>query len=88
MVDALTGDVLATNTLEKPRAAVFDLQDALAKEVSQILRKGLGNEVESAVNRPGTSNAEAGKRCNTRRVRSTASIRFWRWVVSSRRSIA
>jgi tetratricopeptide (TPR) repeat protein len=59
LVDALTGDVLATNTLEKPRAAVIDLQDALAKEVSQILRKGLGNEVESAVNRPGTSNAEA-----------------------------
>jgi serine/threonine protein kinase/tetratricopeptide (TPR) repeat protein len=59
LVDALTGDVLASNTLEKPRAEVIDLQDALAKEVSQILRKFLGDEVESAVNRPGTSNAQA-----------------------------
>jgi TolB-like protein len=59
LIDALTKNELASKTLEKPRANVFDLQDALAKEVSQVLRTFLGNEIETLVNRPGTSNAQA-----------------------------
>jgi len=59
LIDALTKNELASKTLEKPRANLFDLQDALAKEVSQVLRTFLGNEIENLVNRPGTSNAQA-----------------------------
>jgi len=59
LIDALTKNELASKTLDKPRANVFDLQDALAKEVSQVLRTFLGNEIENLVNRPGTSNAQA-----------------------------
>jgi serine/threonine-protein kinase len=59
LIDALTKNELASKTLDKPRANVFDLQDALAKEVSEILRAFLGSEIENVVNRPGTSNAQA-----------------------------
>jgi eukaryotic-like serine/threonine-protein kinase len=59
LIDALTKNELASKTLDKPRANVFDLQDALAKEVSEVLRTFLGSEIENVVNRPGTSNAQA-----------------------------
>ena len=59
LVDALTGDQIDSKTIERPRADVFQLQDDLAKEVSQVLRKSLGREVDGMVNRRGTSNPAA-----------------------------
>ena len=59
LVDALTGDVLASKTVEQSRADVFKIQDSVAKEVSVALRKDLGGEIEGLVSRPGTSNTQA-----------------------------
>ena len=59
LVDALTGEQIDSKTIEKPRAEIFQLQDELAKEVSQHLRKAVGREVEGMTSRRGTSNAAA-----------------------------
>jgi tetratricopeptide (TPR) repeat protein len=59
LVDALDGSQLASRTFERSRSDLFALQDTLAKEVSAVLRKQLGNEIESVISRPGTSNAQA-----------------------------
>jgi serine/threonine protein kinase/tetratricopeptide (TPR) repeat protein len=59
LVDAATSQELDSKTIDRPRTDVFALQDALAKEVSEILRKSLGREIESIARRPSTSNAKA-----------------------------
>jgi len=59
LVDASDGHQLDSKTFERPRADLFALQDTLAKEVSQILRKSLGKEIDAVAQRPGTSNSEA-----------------------------
>jgi TolB-like protein/tetratricopeptide (TPR) repeat protein len=60
LADALTGDAIGrAKTIEAPRGDLFKLQDSIAKEVSQGLRTQLGTEIESIVNRPGTSNEQA-----------------------------
>jgi serine/threonine protein kinase/tetratricopeptide (TPR) repeat protein len=59
LVDALTGDAIGSATIEQPRSDLFKLQDSLAKQVSFILRKKLGSEIEGITTRPGTRNAEA-----------------------------
>ena len=59
LVDAADGSQIASRNFEKPRSDLFALQDTLAKEVSLVLRKQLGTEIEGAASRPGTSNAQA-----------------------------
>jgi serine/threonine-protein kinase len=46
LINAATGKEIASRTLERPRQAVFELQDDLANEVSTFLRQRLGQEVE------------------------------------------
>jgi serine/threonine-protein kinase len=59
LIDALSGNQIDSKTIERPRANLFDLQDALAKEVAGVLRTALGKEVETVANQSGTSNSGA-----------------------------
>ena len=59
LTDAVTGNQIASKTFDKARTDLFTLQDTLAKEVSQALRSQLGKEIDNAIARPGTSNAQA-----------------------------
>jgi serine/threonine-protein kinase len=59
LVDALTGNEIGTTTLDRPREELFKLQDDLASEISRILRKDLGHEVQGLVSKVGTRNARA-----------------------------
>ena len=46
MINAATGTEIGNKTLERPRQELFELQDELAKEVSNFLRERLGQEVQ------------------------------------------
>ncbi|HEX8943116.1 MAG TPA: serine/threonine-protein kinase, partial [Gemmatimonadaceae bacterium] len=60
LADAKTGDNIGrAKTIEAARTDLFKLQDSIAKEVSLGLRSQLGDQIESLVNRPGTSNTQA-----------------------------
>ncbi|CAN5717829.1 hypothetical protein BH24GEM1_BH24GEM1_07430 [soil metagenome] len=59
MINAATGDVVGSKTLERPRSEIFALQDDLAKEVSVFLRQRLGQEIELERTRVGTGNTQA-----------------------------
>jgi serine/threonine-protein kinase len=59
LIDALTGNQIDSKTIDRPRANLFDLQDALAKEVAGELRTALGKEVDMVTNQSGTSNSQA-----------------------------
>ncbi|MEO7964050.1 MAG: protein kinase, partial [Gemmatimonadaceae bacterium] len=58
LVKARTGRDLRSITLARPRSESFELQDDLAREVTNFLRKGIGIQVELEGN-AGTRNAEA-----------------------------
>jgi eukaryotic-like serine/threonine-protein kinase len=59
LVNPVDGTVIASKTLERPRAEIFALQDDLVKEVAAFLRERLGREVEVKESRVGTSKPEA-----------------------------
>ncbi len=59
LVNAATGSELASRTVERARAEIFDLQDELSKEVSNFLRARLGEEVQLQARRAETGNVRA-----------------------------
>ncbi|HET8625185.1 MAG TPA: serine/threonine-protein kinase [Gemmatimonadales bacterium] len=59
LINPTTGAELSSKTVEQPRAAVFALQEDLAKEVSVFLRQELGQEVQLQESRIGTRNEKA-----------------------------
>jgi eukaryotic-like serine/threonine-protein kinase len=59
LLNASTGEVIGSRTLERPREEIFALQDDLAKEVSIFLRQRLGQEIALERTRVGTSNTGA-----------------------------
>ncbi|MGH7627850.1 MAG: hypothetical protein ACREOF_00350, partial [Gemmatimonadales bacterium] len=59
LVNAVTGAELGNQTIERPRAELFALQDDLAKEVSFFLRARLGQEIEVRESRAGTRHVAA-----------------------------
>ena len=59
LVDALTGDEIGSTTLDRPRGELFKLQDDLASDVSRILRKQLGHEVQGLESHVGTHDVHA-----------------------------
>ncbi|HET7599688.1 MAG TPA: serine/threonine-protein kinase [Gemmatimonadales bacterium] len=59
LVNAANGTEIASRTIERPRAEVFELQEDLAKEVSIFLRQRLGQEVELQQSKLGTTNTGA-----------------------------
>ena len=56
LVNAATGEEIASKTVERPRKEIFALQDDLAKEVSLFLRDRVGQEIKLRESRIGTSN--------------------------------
>ncbi len=59
LVDGPSGTVLAAATVERPRGELFDLQDDLAEQVSNLLRSELGEEIRLAEMRAGTESVAA-----------------------------
>ena len=59
LVDAPSGDEIGSTTLDRERSDVFALQDELAEEVSRILRKTLGREIQGMESRIDTRSAAA-----------------------------
>jgi serine/threonine-protein kinase len=59
MVDARNGSSLGSTKIEKTKADAFALQDTLVTQVSAVLRKQLGNQVQILTSKAGTSNAAA-----------------------------
>jgi TolB-like protein/tRNA A-37 threonylcarbamoyl transferase component Bud32 len=59
LINAATGEEIASKTLERPRKEIFALQDDLAKEVSLFLRDRVGQEIKLRESRIGTSNTAA-----------------------------
>src|SRR5690606_17907279 len=59
LVDAPSGDEIGSATLDRERSDVFALQDELAEEVSRILRKTLGREIQGMESRIDTRSAAA-----------------------------
>jgi TolB-like protein len=59
MLDARTGNSIGSTSIEKTKQDAFALQDTLVTEVSAVLRKQLGQQVEVLTSRAGTSNAAA-----------------------------
>ena len=59
MLDARTGSSIGSTSIEKTKADAFALQDTLVTEVSAVLRKQLGQQVEVLTSKAGTSNAAA-----------------------------
>ena len=59
MLDARTGNSIGSTTIEKTKADAFALQDTLVAEVSAVLRKQLGQQVQVLNSKAGTSNAAA-----------------------------
>ncbi len=59
LINAATGAEIGSTTIEKPKADLFALQDALASEVSRFLRERLGQEVTIRQSRKGTSSVAA-----------------------------
>lgn len=59
MINTADGSVQSSGPLERQREDVFGLQDDLTKQVSEFLRRRLGQVVEQIQTRAGTSNAAA-----------------------------
>jgi tetratricopeptide (TPR) repeat protein len=59
MLDARTGNSIGSTEIEKTKQDAFALQDTLVSEVSAVLRKQLGQQVEVLTSKAGTSNAAA-----------------------------
>jgi len=59
MINTGDGSVQSSGPLEREREDVFGLQDDLTKQVSEFLRRRLGQVVEQIETRAGTSNAAA-----------------------------
>ena len=59
MLDARTGNSIGSTTIEKTKQDAFALQDTLVTEVSAVLRKQLGQQVQVLTSKAGTSNAAA-----------------------------
>ncbi len=59
MINTTDGSVQSSGPLEREREDVFGLQDALTQQVSEFLRRRLGQVVAQIVTRAGTSNAAA-----------------------------
>lgn len=59
LVDGERGTVIDAATVGRPRGELFALQDDLAAQVSNFLRRRLGEEIRLAEMRAGTSSVEA-----------------------------
>jgi eukaryotic-like serine/threonine-protein kinase len=59
MLDARTGNSIGSTKIEKTKQDAFALQDTLVTEVSAVLRKQLGQQVQVLTSKAGTSNAAA-----------------------------
>jgi class 3 adenylate cyclase/TolB-like protein len=59
LVDGPSGTVLTAATVERPRGELFELQDDLAEQVSNLLRSELGKEIRLAEMRAGTESVTA-----------------------------
>jgi serine/threonine-protein kinase len=59
LVDALSGEQIASRRVEQPRDQIIALQDSLAKELSEFLRRRVGGEIERLTSRVGTKNSQA-----------------------------
>jgi eukaryotic-like serine/threonine-protein kinase len=59
MLDARDGKSLGSTTIEKTKADAFALQDTLVTQVSAVLRKQIGNQVQILTSKAGTSNSAA-----------------------------
>jgi tetratricopeptide (TPR) repeat protein len=58
-VNAATGDEISNIPLVRPRRDIFALQDDMANQVSNFLRRQLGQEIELEQTRSGTRNPDA-----------------------------
>jgi class 3 adenylate cyclase/TolB-like protein len=59
LVDGASGTVIAAATVQRPRGELFELQDDLAVQVSNLLRSELGKEIRLAEMRAGTESVAA-----------------------------
>ncbi|PYP76397.1 MAG: hypothetical protein DMD35_18670 [Gemmatimonadetes bacterium] len=59
LLDANTGNSIGSTTIEKTKQDAFALQDTLVTEVSAVLRKQLGKQVQVLNSKAGTRNAAA-----------------------------
>jgi TolB-like protein/tRNA A-37 threonylcarbamoyl transferase component Bud32 len=62
LLNAATGEVIGSRTLERPREEIFALQDELAQKVSVFLREQLGKEVQLRETRASTRDVAAWER--------------------------
>jgi eukaryotic-like serine/threonine-protein kinase len=59
LVDALSNKQQGTTRVELPQKNIVDVQDSLARDMSQFLRKQVGQEIQELVSKVGTRNAAA-----------------------------
>jgi len=59
VVDALTGNQLASTKIEQPPEKLLELQDSLAYNMSLFLRQHVGKEIQELVSKSGTRNSAA-----------------------------
>ena len=59
LINALTGDEIASKTLERPRSDLLALQTDITNEVSAFLRRRLGQEIQLSQRRSETGKMEA-----------------------------
>jgi serine/threonine-protein kinase len=59
LVDAMSGDQIASTKVEQPQEKLLELQDSLAHDVSLFLRKRVGAEIQELVSKAGTRNDAA-----------------------------
>ncbi len=59
LINAISGDEIASTRLERPRTEVLDLQGDITEQVSTFLRRRLGKEIQLSQRRGETGNAQA-----------------------------
>ena len=85
MLDARTGNSIGSTKIEKTKQDAFALQDTLVTEVSAVLRKQLGQQVQVLTSKAGTSNAAAWEAFQRAKQTATAGRLARRRRATSRR---
>jgi TolB-like protein len=59
LIDALTGEAIGSTKIDQPRDQIVAIQDSLARDLGDFLRRRVGGEVQRLTSRGGTRNSQA-----------------------------
>jgi serine/threonine-protein kinase len=59
LIDALTGEAIGSTKIDQPRDQILAIQDSLARDLGDFLRRRVGGEVQRLTSRGGTRSSQA-----------------------------